>query len=511
MSTTITSPCQCHSCRQSANSPRSSGCQCGSCQAARSLIQQANGMDGVVNEVGGQVSRDAAGLRSKIVEIALREWKRWELGRRTELEPQMSSTLIGYWQAAGVMVTAAQMTSRAFQSSHPWSAAFISYVMRQAGSGAAFRYAAAHSYYIAAAKNNRLQNNSNPFKLYRFSETRLRPGDIICKARDGSGANFDSIRPGMKTHCDIVVDVSPGRVLAIGGNVNNTVGRKTLEMLPDGSVKGYFAVIKVGTLNQSSNPPLPPVVPPTPSSATVGRTIYAPIDLGITSGGARVRPQTGIYCPPNFRPSSRVDIVIYLHGIRNPRTTIDTYWDARRNPHFALREEFAKSRRNAILVAPLLGSRSQNEIGSLARSGGLDQYIRQVLAVMAAQQLIPQGAMPGRIILACHSGGGHAMRLIVSAQNSLTSAIGECWGFDCTYGVNIRPDDATFWANWTQQNANRRLFVYYLGSTAAQSEKLRRMGIRNVTVERSRGRNHNWVPHAHLLERLVNSPNLQPS
>jgi hypothetical protein len=108
----------------------------------------------------------------------------------------MHSTLADYWRTGtGVNVPESSLASPAFQMAHPWSAAFISWVMRQAGAGSAFRYAAAHSVYVAAAKQNRLSNNGNPFQAYRIAEVSPAPGDLVCKGRDGSGATYENSAP----------------------------------------------------------------------------------------------------------------------------------------------------------------------------------------------------------------------------------------------------------------------------------------------------------------------------
>ena len=183
-------------------------------------------------------------LRDNIVRLANQEWRRWGQGRTKEGSPQIRPVLEDYW-ATG---TGTQWREANWWSAHPWSAAFISWVMRQAGAGTAFRYARAHSRYIKAAKDNRLAGNSNPFKAYRVNEVQPRPGDLVCKSRAGSGATYDNIREGMLTHCDIVTEVQPGRLLTIGGNVNNSVDRRAVRTDAAGHIAqpGYFTVIRVG-------------------------------------------------------------------------------------------------------------------------------------------------------------------------------------------------------------------------------------------------------------------------
>lgn len=183
-------------------------------------------------------------LRANIVRVALQEWERWARGAIKEDDPRMRAVLEDYWRTGA----RAPRSEATWWASVPWSAAFISWVMRKAGAGSAFVYSAGHSYYTYAAKQNRLVNNDNPFKAYRVTEAVPRPGDLVCKSRAGSGATYDTIRPGMSTHCDIVVGVQPGQIATIGGNVSNSVKATTVSTDANGLITtpGYFAVIQSG-------------------------------------------------------------------------------------------------------------------------------------------------------------------------------------------------------------------------------------------------------------------------
>jgi len=183
-------------------------------------------------------------LRRNIVQVALGELQHWGNGSVKETSPAMRSVLEAYWRN-GVGWLPGQAH---WWSSVPWSAAFISYVMRRAGAGNNFRYSGGHSYYIVAAKNNRLENNANPIKAYRISEVSPRPGDIVCKSRAGSNATYDNIREGMATHCDIVTAVQPGMLVTVGGNLSDSVRSSQVRTDSNGRIDqpGYFAVIKVG-------------------------------------------------------------------------------------------------------------------------------------------------------------------------------------------------------------------------------------------------------------------------
>ncbi|HZI76788.1 MAG TPA: DUF2272 domain-containing protein, partial [Gemmatimonadales bacterium] len=161
-----------------------------------------------------------------MVRIASQELARWAKGTLKETDPKVRRVLQDYWKTgAGVSYSEAQLGDPRFQQDHPWSAAFISWLMRRAGAGDGFKYSSSHATYTKWAKDNREGNSHNPFKAYRTTELAPQVGDIICKRRAGSGATYDNIRAGMKTHCDVVTEVQPGRLVTIGGNVSNSVSQ----------------------------------------------------------------------------------------------------------------------------------------------------------------------------------------------------------------------------------------------------------------------------------------------
>lgn len=127
-----------------------------------------------------------------------------------------------------------------------WSAAFVSYVVRQPGvDESAFRFANAHRDYIydAFATSAAELAGQSDRRIYRACPvtTRPRPGDLICHQREraladasdeavreriraelGGDAAARSVR---RTHCDVVahVDAAARKVYTIGGNVNQAV------------------------------------------------------------------------------------------------------------------------------------------------------------------------------------------------------------------------------------------------------------------------------------------------
>jgi peptidoglycan hydrolase-like protein with peptidoglycan-binding domain len=253
--------------------------------------------------------------------------------------------------------------------------------------------------------------------------------------------------------------------------------------------------------------PATPVAPSIPAllnseTAPPAQTLYVNIALGSESPA---RAMTGIFIPPDYRPEPQVDLILYLQGFKpegHAAMTIDSYWNTRAFPYWPFREVVADVRKNALLVAPTLGPRSQT--GKLTQQrGGLDSYIAQVLAALAAHgpyRNTGQTPRLGHLILACHSGGGLPMRQLALSNNRAAQQIRECWGFDCTYN---RGDD-TEWARWARARPDSRLFIYYLAGTrtAVLSQSLKRLNVPNVLVAASSARGHNWVPIQHWRERI---------
>ncbi|WP_439380757.1 phage tail tip lysozyme [Amycolatopsis lexingtonensis] len=208
-------------------------------------------------------------LCEAIAKVAREQFRRWRPGggtALTETDAAASAILREYYrEGVGATVTDAQLRSKAYQAGHPWSAVFVSYVLRKAGAGSAFRYSAAHQSYIRAARANRLRRDTaNPFWAFRATEVAPRVGDLVCAARQDSGATYDTIGDARyrATHCDVVTDVRPGRIRVVGGNVGQTVGEKSLRTRPDGKLdltgaqSRFFAVI---TCRRDAPPRQPPV------------------------------------------------------------------------------------------------------------------------------------------------------------------------------------------------------------------------------------------------------------
>jgi hypothetical protein len=113
----------------------------------------------------------------------------------------------------------------------PWSAAFISWVMKTAGAGDRFRYSAQHSVYIFQAIRDRLRaREAAGYWAWRLNELKPSIGDIVCWSRT-SGIDYDHQNNGdYPGHCDLIVDVSGSEVQVIGGNVGDSVTKRPLAL-----------------------------------------------------------------------------------------------------------------------------------------------------------------------------------------------------------------------------------------------------------------------------------------
>ncbi len=139
----------------------------------------------------------------------------------------------------------------------PWSAAFISYVVRQSGATAdQFQFSNAHRVYIydAFATSAAELTDKAGARLYRAcppATTRPRAGDLICFQRepalaDANGkevreriraeiADGNDTRTVRRTHCNVVahIDASARKMYVIGGNLQQGVTVSKLSLRRD--------------------------------------------------------------------------------------------------------------------------------------------------------------------------------------------------------------------------------------------------------------------------------------
>ncbi|HRP10822.1 MAG TPA: DUF2272 domain-containing protein [Terricaulis sp.] len=209
-----------------------------------------------------------SGLRQRLIDLAVQEWARFgypiarragdasahfpELAARdlsiapyNENDPLLLSAIGGYWAAlsgapsSGVADTGGHEIAERNQTwartagelrrndgwRTPWSAAFISWLMCEAG-GAPFARSWAHRDYVDSAI---AAADGGAPHLYHARAPDRAPaiGDLLCAHRAEYRADLNARReePGAlgDMHCDLVVAVNAAAVLAIGGNVENGV------------------------------------------------------------------------------------------------------------------------------------------------------------------------------------------------------------------------------------------------------------------------------------------------
>ncbi|NUO01048.1 MAG: DUF2272 domain-containing protein, partial [Saprospiraceae bacterium] len=164
-------------------------------------------------------------LDRRVVAAAEGEYQSWTdpadpQGRqRSESHPTSHITNIerfrAYWEAGGrtgAGATTAAQGSYTDAAAFPWSAAFISFVMREAGAGDTFNYSTGHSYYAVAARNNEQNNESavtHPSRLLNAASEPVHVGGLIHRTRSSgtSGVTYDNLSPGDRTHADVVVGI----------------------------------------------------------------------------------------------------------------------------------------------------------------------------------------------------------------------------------------------------------------------------------------------------------------
>ena len=138
-----------------------------------------------------------------------------------------------------------------------WSAAFVSYVIRQSGVAPnAFRFSNAHRAYIYdafAASAAELKNEASDgiYRACPLTTTRPRVGDLVCEQREAAlaDASDEAVRERIRaeldgsadtrsvrrTHCEVVahVDAPARKLYTIGGNVNQGVTARKLNLRRD--------------------------------------------------------------------------------------------------------------------------------------------------------------------------------------------------------------------------------------------------------------------------------------
>ena len=165
-----------------------------------------------------------------------------------------------YWNGSGLSGQCVSVgpACRNFVVDTPWSAAFVSWVMRRAAVPG-FPASSRHLDYVRGAWR---QPTRNPYRLAAPDEESPAPGDMLCYARGnsrvlGHGGLLGRLQGdgGLQMHCDIVVAATPGEMAwLVGGNVQQAVTLRMLRL----DAQGRFANLP---MRDASNAPCSPDAP----------------------------------------------------------------------------------------------------------------------------------------------------------------------------------------------------------------------------------------------------------
>ncbi|MFZ5779488.1 MAG: DUF2272 domain-containing protein [Pseudomonadota bacterium] len=195
-----------------------------------------------------------ASEKVSMVLLAVGEWARFgrqtlvystDTPPRTEIaglkERDAPQRIRDYWASVG-------HPQRTGADDIPWSAAFISWDIASAGvPRSQFCPDQRHTIYVERLVE-RARHPGAALVPRRPEERAPKVGDIVCVSRDGSDTTLDNLNRGAG-HCDLVVEVKPGWLAAIGGNVEDSVSRKVFPLDENGfltplSGRPVFTVIE---------------------------------------------------------------------------------------------------------------------------------------------------------------------------------------------------------------------------------------------------------------------------
>ncbi len=172
-------------------------------------------------------TRETTVSTNRIGQIALDEYNYF--GGRSECDSAVSGRVADYFRAGGCSGTC---------GGTPWSAAYISYVMGK--SGVNFPRSCNHWEYFT-----KVRGGEGSCRTLRVEEvSKIKVGDIVCNCRGSSCpiSYTDPYAPGVTSHCDIITSIEGDKVEIVGGNVGNTVAKRTVSR-QDLVVGDYFGFI----------------------------------------------------------------------------------------------------------------------------------------------------------------------------------------------------------------------------------------------------------------------------
>lgn len=245
---------------------------------SKQMLSQTDTLNGTIyttdsiNLIKTNEEFDAKFCKNNLLQIVQQEFCFWnDPVIRIETEDESVSEIKKYWSCLNFYPTTKQIKNTKWQDKYPWSSAFISWCMKSAGYGNYFFYAPNHAKYIRKALLNKNSNDTlNPFWAFDIADMEAanpKPGDLLCKNREGKRFSLQSIQDNSISHCDVVIDVDKanGIIVTIGGNVSDKVNKRWVFLDNNGyidlnaawlsfdangishtgSQKDFFSIIKV--------------------------------------------------------------------------------------------------------------------------------------------------------------------------------------------------------------------------------------------------------------------------
>lgn len=187
--------------------------------------------------------------KEKLLKIAVDEWIKFDRGTGEEHLDPYYKRVGDYWKSIN------NTTLDGRNRNQPWSAAFISFIMRAAGY-TDFKFYEGHWKYICDAKAKRLANKPNaPFWLFKLNEHKPQLGDLVVFWRKPEGYSDSQLvktyegvnNTHFPSHTDVIVELKNDSVVTIGGNVDHSVDTKKLSLTNNGFLKAndkLFAIMR---------------------------------------------------------------------------------------------------------------------------------------------------------------------------------------------------------------------------------------------------------------------------
>jgi hypothetical protein len=151
-----------------------------------------------------------------------------------ETDAPLRAQIKKYWTEIGLVFHG---------TAEPWSAVFVSWCVAKAGASAAeFRFAPQHSQFVHWA----IGHANDPGALFKGRDVALylpKVGDIIQNNRSGNAFTFEhaSTHNDYASHSAVVIetgtDAQGKYLMTIGGNENDTVGRRIVRLTSAGKIR----------------------------------------------------------------------------------------------------------------------------------------------------------------------------------------------------------------------------------------------------------------------------------